>query len=103
MVLASGWVLVCSVYSAIIHFLYSDRIDTPASGIREEEGTVRYKPAAMQRTMHLIMSSTVLGKGMVMHAAGVKTLGCWKSQAHHLSKGLVKFFLFIHLDHLSIV
>ena len=26
MVLASGWVLVCSVYSAIIHFLYSDSI-----------------------------------------------------------------------------
>ena len=25
-ILASGWVLVCSVYSAIIHFLYSDSI-----------------------------------------------------------------------------
>ena len=26
MVVASGWVLVCSVYFAIIHFLYSDSI-----------------------------------------------------------------------------
>ena len=26
MVLASGWVLVCSVYTAIIHFHYSDII-----------------------------------------------------------------------------
>ena len=33
-VLASGWVLVCSVYSAIIHFLYSRIILLNLLGIK---------------------------------------------------------------------